>query len=199
MCDAAFNGIKKLLGGRRLKGAMEYVTHMEERERRRVQARLRAREQADSSDASMDEDDSNDPTRPDYNSALLIKAREALFLSERSQMTLATLGGLAACRAEVRGPEPAVPAVPALVNRLCCWMTRRWLDCFGELHLGLTRLVPAHYCAHHSDTQPRLETTLRFRLTLAHTDKHVQLPRQNLTHPLPRIDAASIQARARTK
>ncbi|SPO24429.1 probable MGM1 - Mitochondrial GTPase related to dynamin [Ustilago trichophora] len=100
MCDAAFNNIKKLLGGRRLKGAMEYVTHLEERERRRVQARLRAREAAltasssSSSDLAIDEDDSNDPTRPDYNSALLIKAREALFLTERSRMLQARLSTL---------------------------------------------------------------------------------------------------------
>ncbi|SPO45474.1 probable MGM1 - Mitochondrial GTPase related to dynamin [Moesziomyces antarcticus] len=104
MCDAAFNGIKKLLGGRRLKGAMEYVTHMEERERRRVQARLRAREE--SADASTDDadDDSNDPTRPDYNSALLIKAREALFLSERSRMLRTRLGSLRSRRCK-SGPE----------------------------------------------------------------------------------------------
>ena len=100
MCDAAYNNIKKLLGGRRLKGAMEYVTHLEEKERKRVQARLRAREAAltEASDPStgqpVDDDDSNDPTRPDYNSALLIKAREALFLTSRSQMLRTRLATL---------------------------------------------------------------------------------------------------------
>uniref|UniRef100_V5ET86 dynamin GTPase n=2 Tax=Kalmanozyma brasiliensis (strain GHG001) TaxID=1365824 RepID=V5ET86_KALBG len=92
MCEGAFNGIKKMLGGRRLKGAMEYVTHLEERERKRVQARIRAREASATSD--LDEDDSNDPTRPDYNSALLIKAREALFLTERSKMLRTRLSTL---------------------------------------------------------------------------------------------------------
>lgn len=109
MCDAAFNGIKKLLGSRRLKGAMEYVTHLEERERKRVQARLRAREAAitaspDSNASTLDEDDSNDPTRPDYNSALLIKAREALFLTERSRMLRTRLNTLRSKRCKV-GPE----------------------------------------------------------------------------------------------
>ncbi len=103
MCDTAFNNIKKLLGGRRLKGAMEYVTHLEEKERKRVQARLRAREAAAIADSSssdtlpsIEDDDTNDPTRPDYNSALLIKAREALFLTNRSTILrtrLATLRG----------------------------------------------------------------------------------------------------------
>ncbi|PWY99429.1 hypothetical protein BCV70DRAFT_237924 [Testicularia cyperi] len=109
MCDEAFNGIKKLLGGRRLKGAMEYVNHLEERDRKRALARIRAREAAasdSSSDASSiaDDDDSNDPTRPDYNSALLIKAREAIFLSERSKMLRSRLSTLKSrrCRA---GPE----------------------------------------------------------------------------------------------
>lgn len=114
MCDAAFNNIKKLLGGRRLKGAMEYVTHLEDRERKRVQARLRAREAAalsasDSSSSSdnavaLDEDDQNDPTRPDYNSALLIKAREALFLTERSRMLRTRLNTLKSKRCR-SGPD----------------------------------------------------------------------------------------------
>ncbi|KAJ9479382.1 Dynamin-like GTPase MGM1, mitochondrial [Pseudozyma hubeiensis] len=96
MCDSAFNAIKKMLGGRRLKGAMEYVTHLEERERKRVQARIRAREASASPD--VEEDDSNDPTRPDYNSALLIKAREALFLTERSKMLRTRLSALSSKR-----------------------------------------------------------------------------------------------------
>ena len=106
MCDAALNGIKKMLGARRLKGAMEYVTALEERERRRVQARLRAREVASAADASIEyeEDDSNDPTRPDYNSALLIKAREAHFLTERSKMLRTRLGSLQSKRCR-SGPE----------------------------------------------------------------------------------------------
>ncbi|SNX83791.1 probable MGM1 - Mitochondrial GTPase related to dynamin [Melanopsichium pennsylvanicum] len=114
MCDAAFNGIKKLLGGRRLKGATEYVMHLEERERRRVHARIRAREAAisasdsDSSSAAdltqAHEDDSEDPTRPDYNSALLIKAREALFLTDRSKMLRNRLAVLKSKRCRV-GPD----------------------------------------------------------------------------------------------
>ncbi|CBQ73303.1 probable MGM1-Mitochondrial GTPase related to dynamin [Sporisorium reilianum SRZ2] len=114
MCDAAFNGIKKMLGGRRLKGAMEYVTHLEERERKRVQARLRAREAAltDASSAPTDveEDDSNDPTRPDYNSALLIKAREAHFLTERSKMLRTRLATLQSKRC--RSGPAAKPFCP---------------------------------------------------------------------------------------
>ncbi|SOV04149.1 probable MGM1 - Mitochondrial GTPase related to dynamin [Ustilago sp. UG-2017a] len=108
MCDAAFNNIKKLLGGRRLKGAMEYVTHLEDRERKRVQARIRAREAAASSDNTtplpLEDDDQNDPTRPDYNSALLIKAREALFLTERSRMLKTRLNTLKSKRCR-GGPE----------------------------------------------------------------------------------------------
>lgn len=115
MCDQAFNGIKKLLGGRRLKGAMEYVAHLEERDRKRALARLRARESANATanagsdnptdrKALLEEDDSNDPTRPDYNSALLIKAREAIFLSERSKMLRTRLASLRSRRCK-QGPE----------------------------------------------------------------------------------------------
>ena len=115
MCDAAFNGIKKVLGGRRLQGAMEYVKHLEERERKRVQAKLRAREAAASTEEVDQEDDSNDPTRPDYNSALLIKAREALFLTERSKMLRTRLSTLSSKRCR-SGPGAKAFCPEALLN-----------------------------------------------------------------------------------
>ncbi|KAN0065641.1 mitochondrial dynamin GTPase Msp1 [Thecaphora frezii] len=123
MCDAAFEGIKKMLGARRLKGAMEYVQVMEERQRKRALARLQARQSggagSDQAAGEVEEDDedndANDPRRPDYNSALLIKAREALFLHHRSQMLQTRLQALKARRCKA-GPDSKAFCPEAFLN-----------------------------------------------------------------------------------
>lgn len=108
MCDDALNQLKKAIGNRRLKGAVEYVTELEERDRRRAAARLRTLQQRDDnlhdSDPSERYDDDSDPLRPDYNSALILKAREAKFLQQRSDILRLRVAALKARRCK-GGPE----------------------------------------------------------------------------------------------
>ncbi|CAO1624084.1 unnamed protein product [Sympodiomycopsis kandeliae] len=75
MCQDAYNQLKKAIGSRRLNGAIEYINELEERDRRRKRNA--------SASESNSVPDSEDPLRPDYNSALLLKAREAKFLQSR--------------------------------------------------------------------------------------------------------------------
>ncbi|PWN48515.1 hypothetical protein IE53DRAFT_389281 [Violaceomyces palustris] len=111
MCDDALNQIKKAVGGRRLRGAIDYVAQLEERDRKKALARLRAREaQSEGSDSGssptslIETDEDDDPTRPDYNSALLVKAREAIFLSQRSNILKMRIAALKARRCR-EGPD----------------------------------------------------------------------------------------------
>lgn len=96
MCTEASDRLKKLIGSRRLRGAIEYINQLEEREHRRASARAE--------DGNEDLDDQNDPTRPGYNSALLVKAREARFLQDRADILRLRIAALKSrrCRA---GPE----------------------------------------------------------------------------------------------
>jgi hypothetical protein len=74
MCEGALARIRDAVGGRKLRGAMEYVGEVEEKERRR---RERRREARNGGEELRDEDDdgglSSDPTRPAFNPALLAK------------------------------------------------------------------------------------------------------------------------------
>lgn len=70
MCEGALTKIKDAVGGRKLRGAMEYVGELEEKERRR---RERRREAKAGGEEWVEEDDASDPTRPAYNPALLAK------------------------------------------------------------------------------------------------------------------------------
>ncbi|KAL8287019.1 hypothetical protein RQP46_004025 [Phenoliferia psychrophenolica] len=83
MCEAALGTIRNAVGGRKLRGAMEYVGELEEKERRRRERR-RESKAAGSEDAF--DDDELDPNRPAYNPTLINKAREAMFLSKRSEI-----------------------------------------------------------------------------------------------------------------
>lgn len=73
MCEAALGKIRDAVGGRKLRGAMEYVGEMDEKERRRRERRREGRA-AGAEDWQADElDDTADPTRPAFNPALLAK------------------------------------------------------------------------------------------------------------------------------
>jgi hypothetical protein len=67
MCEGALNKIRDNVGGRKLRGAMEYVGEVEETERRRRERRREARAGGE----EIEEDDLTDPNRPVYNPALL--------------------------------------------------------------------------------------------------------------------------------
>ena len=108
MCEEAEDRITKAVGKKRLRGAMSYVQELDERERRRAAARLRALKEANGDEqnpttASRFNDD-DDPLRPDYNTALLSRAREALFLQSRSDILRLRLKALSAKRCKA-GPD----------------------------------------------------------------------------------------------
>lgn len=124
MCDDALSRLRKALGARRLKGAMDYVAELEERDRRRAMARLKAAQQlreesgnGDTGDAGGPggDDDQSDPLRPDYNSALLIKAREARFLQQRSDILKLRIAALKARKCKA-GPESKAFCPEAFLN-----------------------------------------------------------------------------------
>lgn len=124
MCDDALGRLRKALGSRRLKGAMDYVAELEERDRRRAVARLRAAQLSRGEDgadvglgsaAMKSDEDESDPLRPDYNSALLIKAREARFLQQRSDILKMRIAALKARRCKA-GPESKAFCPEAFLN-----------------------------------------------------------------------------------
>lgn len=121
MCDDALSRLKKAIGGRRLKGAMEYVAELEERDRRRAAARLKAVREAreggseQQAEQPQQDDDQSDPLRPDYNSALLIKAREARFLQNRSDVLQARMRSLQSKRCKT-SPDSKAFCPEAFLN-----------------------------------------------------------------------------------
>lgn len=66
MCEGALSKIRDVVGGRKLRGVMEYVGELEETERRRRERRRESR-------GEENEEDESDPNRPAYNPALLSK------------------------------------------------------------------------------------------------------------------------------
>ncbi|KAK0552539.1 mitochondrial dynamin GTPase Msp1 [Tilletia horrida] len=116
MCDEALTGIRKAVGGRRLRGAVEYVSYLEERAKKRAQARLRGPgSNPDGNVDADDRDDSNDLRRPDYNPALLNEAKRAMDLSLRSNVLKMRIAALKSrrCRA---GPEQKAFCPEAFMN-----------------------------------------------------------------------------------
>ncbi|GAA6036513.1 hypothetical protein JCM8097_003542 [Rhodosporidiobolus ruineniae] len=115
MCEGALQRIKDAVGGRKLRGAMEYVGEVEEKERRRRERRREARAQGE--DYREDDEDGvvNDPTRPAYNPALLAKAREAMFLSSRSSILRLRLLALKSRRCKA-GPDQKAFCPEAFLN-----------------------------------------------------------------------------------
>ncbi|GAA5995799.1 dynamin-related GTPase MGM1 [Rhodotorula paludigena] len=112
MCDAALAKIRDAVGGRKLRGAMEYVGELEEKERRRRERRREAR--AAGLEEEVD-DDLADPNRPVFNPALLGKAREAMFLSSRSSILRLRLLALKSRRCKA-GPEQKAFCPEAFLN-----------------------------------------------------------------------------------
>ncbi|BGP42407.1 mitochondrial dynamin GTPase Msp1 [Rhodotorula kratochvilovae] len=114
MCDAALAKIRDAVGGRKLRGAMEYVAEIEEKERRRRERRREARA-AGQDEWDEQEDELADPTRPAFNPALLAKAREAMFLSSRSSILRLRVLALKSrrCRA---GPDNKAFCPEAFLN-----------------------------------------------------------------------------------
>ncbi|GAA5975653.1 hypothetical protein JCM11641_003558 [Rhodosporidiobolus odoratus] len=114
MCEGALGRIRDAVGGRKLRGAMEFVAEGEEKERRR---RERRREARLSGNAEEDEEDPDgaDPNRVVYNPALLAKAREAMFLSTRSSVLRLRLLALKSRRCKA-GPEQKAFCPEAFLN-----------------------------------------------------------------------------------
>lgn len=105
MCEGALSKIRDVVGGRKLRGVMEYVGELEETERRRRERRRDARVAGD--DGAPDEDET-DPNRPAYNPALLAKggpsrARQAL-------LTIGSARGHVPFLAELDSPTAAARA-----------------------------------------------------------------------------------------
>ncbi|BGP34425.1 mitochondrial dynamin GTPase Msp1 [Rhodotorula toruloides] len=114
MCDAALSKIRDAVGGRKLRGAMEYVGELEEKERRRRERRREAR-LAGQEDWADENEDLADPNRPAFNPALLAKAREAMFLSSRSSILRLRLLALKSRRCKT-GPEQKAFCPEAFLN-----------------------------------------------------------------------------------
>lgn len=110
MCNDAYERLKTIVGGRRLRGAIEYITQLEEREARRLAERA-----ADDMRPDLEIEDQNDPTRPGFNAALITKAREARFLQLRSDVLRLRLAALksATCKA---GPQNQALCPEAFLN-----------------------------------------------------------------------------------
>ncbi|GAA5860145.1 hypothetical protein JCM8547_009201 [Rhodosporidiobolus lusitaniae] len=115
MCEGALQRIRDAVGGRKLRGAMEYVGEVEERERRRRERRREARAQGEEYAEDDEEGLVTDPTRPAFNPALLAKAREAMFLSSRSSILRLRLLALKSRRCKA-GPDQKAFCPEAFLN-----------------------------------------------------------------------------------
>ena len=119
MCQEATDRINKAIGKRRLRDAMRYLEELDEREKRRMAARLKALKETDTDNEqalpSLKAQDEEDPLRPDYNSALLTRAREAMFLQNRSDVLQLRLKALQARRCKA-GPENKAFCPEAFLN-----------------------------------------------------------------------------------
>ncbi|GAA6007313.1 hypothetical protein JCM10207_001584 [Rhodosporidiobolus poonsookiae] len=113
MCEAALGKIRDAVGSRKLRGAMEYVGEVEEKERRRRERRREARMQGEE---WKEDEDLSDPNRPVYNPALLGKAREAMFLSSRSSILRLRLLALKSKRCKSGGPDQKAFCPEAFLN-----------------------------------------------------------------------------------
>lgn len=108
MCTEAAKQLRSTIGKSRLNAAVSHVMELDERQRQRAAARWKAiRERSSNPESALpDEDvDANDPLRPDYNAALLGKAREAIFLDARADILKKRLKALTSKRCK-SGPGP---------------------------------------------------------------------------------------------
>lgn len=113
MCNEAYERLRKLVGSRRLRGAMEYIHQLEERERKRVAERMEHTNETGEYDLASD--DQNDPTRPGFNAALLMKAREARFLQDRADILRLRMAALKSRRCKA-GPVSQVFCPETFLN-----------------------------------------------------------------------------------
>lgn len=101
MCTEALNRLRRLIGSSRLRGAVEYVSQVEQRERDRIMAG------SESEEAEL--------TRPGFNAALISKAREARFLEERASVLYMRIAALRSRRCR-RGPEERAMCPEVFLN-----------------------------------------------------------------------------------
>lgn len=107
MCHEAEDKIKKAIGGRRLRSAIDYVHQVDERKRRIMAARATSES---SEDVPVD-----DPLGPEYSNALLAKAREAMWLNERSNVLKMRMAALKSRRCKA-GPQSKAFCPEAFLN-----------------------------------------------------------------------------------
>ncbi|WFD33458.1 mitochondrial dynamin GTPase Msp1 [Malassezia cuniculi] len=101
MCTEALDRLRRLIGSRRLRGAVEYVSQVEQRERDRVFAGT------ESEEAEL--------ARPGFSAALISKAREARFLEERANVLRMRIAALKSRRCR-RGPDERAMCPEAFLN-----------------------------------------------------------------------------------
>lgn len=112
MCNDAGDKIRKAVGGRRLRGAIEYVNQIDDRKRRIAAARAA---QSESSDEIPLQTEEQQLLAPEYSNALLSKAREAMFLNHRSNILKMRLAALRSNRCKV-GPQSKAFCPEAFLN-----------------------------------------------------------------------------------
>ncbi|KAH8917640.1 hypothetical protein BT69DRAFT_1226545 [Atractiella rhizophila] len=95
MCDKALKDISDAVGWRKLKNAMDYVKEVEKREKRKRERRR---------NNEPEPEDDKDPNRVVYNPNLLVKAREAMFLTTRSSALKLRIAALKSRRCK-GGPD----------------------------------------------------------------------------------------------
>ncbi|WFC99786.1 mitochondrial dynamin GTPase Msp1 [Malassezia yamatoensis] len=121
MCNEAYERLRSAIGSRRLRGAMEYITQLEERERQRLAARIEVNDDPEALQA-LAQDDQNDPTRPGFNAALLSKAREARFLQDRADILKLRMAALRSRRCK-GGPDQKVFCPESFLNAVADKLT----------------------------------------------------------------------------
>jgi hypothetical protein len=108
MCSEAAEKIRKAIGGRRLRGAVDHVLQLEERKRRIMAARAATPD--DDASAAVD-----DPLAPEYSNALLSKAKESMWLNERTNVLKMRMAALKSRRCRT-GPESKAFCPEAFLN-----------------------------------------------------------------------------------
>lgn len=121
MCNDAYDRLRNAIGSRRLRGAVEYITQLEERERQRLAARIEMNGDPEALEA-LAQDDQTDPTRPGFNAALLSKAREARFLQDRADILRMRLAALRSRRCKA-GPDQKVFCPESFLNAVADRLT----------------------------------------------------------------------------
>ncbi|UZJ55934.1 hypothetical protein CBS101457_005254 [Exobasidium rhododendri] len=112
MCSEAEEKIRKAIGGRKLRSAIDYVNQVEERKRRIMAARAATASGEDGGGAAANIED---PLQPEYSNALLGKAKEAMWLNERSHVLKMRMATLKSRRCKA-GPQSKIFCPEAFLN-----------------------------------------------------------------------------------